>query len=41
MPYPEYLGYTKNEIEDLKSVVEEYGDIEIEGGYYIGLFSKI
>ena len=33
MPYPEYLGYTKNEIEDLKSVVEEYGDIEIEGGH--------
>ena len=33
MPYPEYLGYTKNEIEDLKSVVEEYGDIEIEGDY--------
>jgi len=33
MPYPEYLGYTKNEIEDLKSVVEEYGDIEIEGDH--------
>ena len=33
MPYPEYLGYTKNEIQDLKNVVEEYGDIDIQGNF--------
>lgn len=31
MPYPEYLGYTKNEIKDLKDVVNEYGDVDLEG----------
>ena len=31
MPYPQFLGYTKNEIKDLRRVVDEYGDIDYEG----------
>ena len=38
MPYPEYLGYTKGEIDDLKSVVKEVGDVELSGWYFYGIF---
>ena len=31
MPYPEYLGYTKGEIDDLKSVVKDVGDVDLSG----------
>ena len=28
MPYPEFMGYTKAEIDDLKAVVKEFGDVD-------------
>ena len=31
MPYPQFLGYTKNEIKDLREVVEECGDVDFNG----------
>ena len=32
MPYPEFSGFTKDEISDLKSVVKEFGDVDFSGG---------
>ena len=31
MPYPEFTGFTKDEISDLKAVVKEFGDVDISG----------
>lgn len=31
MPYPEFTGFTKGEISDLKAVVKEYGDVDYSG----------
>ena len=31
MPYPTFVGYTKNEIEDMRLVVEEHGDVDYSG----------
>ena len=33
MPYPAFLGYTKGEIADLKSVVKEIGDVDLSGDF--------
>ena len=41
MPYPEYLGYTKGEIDDLKSVVKEVGDVELSGIFIFKNLSSI
>ena len=31
MPYPDFIGYTKSEIEDLELVVNEHGDVDYSG----------
>ena len=31
MPYPEFTGFTKGEVEDLNSIVKDHGDVEYSG----------
>ena len=41
MPYPAFMGYTKGEIADLKSVVKEIGDVDLSGDFNISIFYVI
>ena len=41
MPYPAFLGYTKGEIADLKSVVKEIGDVDLSGDFNLSIFYVI
>ena len=43
MPYPEFTGFTKGEVEDLISIVKDHGDVEYSGKQTIldSSFNKI
>ena len=35
MPYPSFIGFTKEEVEDLESIVKEHGDVDYSGKKFI------
>ena len=35
MPYPSFVGFTKEEVEDLESIVKEHGDVDYSGKKFI------